>query len=224
MSGKLIIIESGTDASGKATQAELLYEYLKKDHMVVKVEFPNYKSDSSALVKMYLNGDFGETANSVDPYIASTFYAADRYASFMTEWKKYYDEGYIIISDRYVSSNMVHQASKLSGNEREKFLDWVDEFEYGLYKIPRPDLTIFLDVPLEVSEKLMANRKNKFTDKDEKDIHERDLAYLRATYENALYIANKYHWDKIKCVEDGMLRTAEDISDEIRAKVEKVVE
>ena len=156
MSGKLIIIESGTDASGKATQTELLYEYLKKDHKVVKVEFPNYKSDSSALVKMYLNGDFGETANSVDPYIASTFYAADRYASYKTEWEDFYLSGGIIIADRYTTSNMVHQASKMDDlEEREKFLEWLDEYEYGLYGLPSASVVFFLVVPVRLSEELM---------------------------------------------------------------------
>lgn len=222
MNGKLIIIESGSDASGKATQSEELLKKLTADgYNVRKVEYPNYKSESSTLVKMYLRGDFGKNADDVDAYIASTFFTADRYASFKTEWEEFYRSGGIVIADRYTTSNMVHQASKMEIEERDKYLDWLEDYEYNLFKIPRPDEVIFLNVPVDYSIKLMENRKNKFTGEDEKDIHESDKNYLRKTYENSLYIADKYKWKRVECVKDDQLRTIEDISDEIYEIVKK---
>lgn len=216
MKGKLIIIESGSDASGKATQTKKLFNRLEQDgYKVKKVEYPNYKSESSALVKMYLNGDFGKNAEDVDPYVASTFFAADRYASFKTEWEEFYNNGGIIIADRYTTSNMVHQASKMDENERDKFINWLFDYEFNLYKIPEPDCVVFLNVPIEYSKKLMENRKNKFTGEDKKDIHESDISYLSKSYENSLYIANKYNWSKINCIENENLRSIESIHEEI---------
>lgn len=216
MKGKLIIIESGSDASGKATQTKRLFERLSEENSNIrKVEYPNYDSESSALVKMYLRGDFGNNASDVDPYISSTFFAADRYASFKTEWEEFYNNGGIVIADRYTTSNMVHQASKMNEKDRDKYLDWLVDYEFNLYKIPEPDCVIFLDVPIEFSQKLMENRKNKITGEDKKDIHESDIEYLTKSYNNALYIANKYNWKKINCVKDGNLRSIDDIHDEI---------
>ena len=216
MKGKLIIIESGSDASGKATQTKRLFERLSEENSNIrKVEYPNYDSESSALVKMYLRGDFGKNASDVDPYISSTFFAADRYASFKTEWEEFYNNGGIVIADRYTTSNMVHQASKMDEKDRDKYLDWLVDYEFNLYKIPEPDCVIFLDVPIEFSQKLMENRKNKITGEDKKDIHESDIEYLTKSYNNALDIANKYNWKKINCVKDGTLRSIDDIHDEI---------
>ena len=224
MSGKLIIIESGSDASGKATQTKKLYERLLKDgYNVRKVEYPNYNSESSALVKMYLRGDFGKRANDVDPYIASTFFSADRYASFKTEWEEFYNNGGIVIADRYTTSNMVHQASKMDKEDRDKYLDWLVDYEFNLYKIPKPDCVIFLDVPIEFSQKLMENRKNKITGEDKKDIHESDVDYLTKSYNNSLYIADKYNWKKINCVENETLRSIEDIHEEIYKIVKETI-
>ena len=224
MKGKLIIIESGSDASGKATQTNKLFEKLSKENNNIrKVEYPNYDSESSSLVKMYLRGDFGKNPSDVDPYIASTFYAADRYASFKTEWEDFYNNGGIVIADRYTTSNMVHQASKMDEKDRDKYLDWLVDYEFNLYKIPKPDCVIFLDVPIDFSQKLMENRKNKITGEDKKDIHESDIEYLRKSYNNALYIANKYNWEKIDCVKDGKLRSIDDIHDEIYNIVKQII-
>lgn len=216
MNGRLIIIESGSDASGKATQTKKLYEKLLKDgYNVKKVEYPNYSSESSALVKMYLRGDFGDKPSDVDPYIASTFFAADRYASFKTQWEDFYNEGGIILADRYTTSNMVHQASKMDKEDRDKYLDWLFDFEFNMYKIPEPDCVIFLDVPVTFSKKLMENRKNKITGQSKKDIHESDIKYLEKSYNNSLDIVNKYNWNKIKCVENNNLRSIGSIHEEI---------
>ena len=220
MSGKLIIIE-GSDGSGKATQTKKLYDRLEENkYNIRKVEFPNYKSEASALVKMYLRGDFGKHAEDVDPYICSTFFAVDRYASFKTEWEEFYNNGGIIICDRYTTSNMIHQASKMEIEDRDKYLDWLNDLEFNLYKIPKPDCVIFLDVPVEMSQKLMKDRNNKITGESQKDIHESDFDYLKKSYENSLYIAQKYDWQRIDCIKDDKMRTIEDIHEEIYKIVE----
>ncbi|HHT62920.1 MAG: dTMP kinase [Bacillota bacterium] len=225
MKGKLIIIESGTDSSGKATQTRLLYEKLKEEgYPVKKVEFPNYQSPSSALVKMYLKGDFGQDPGEVDPYISSTFYAVDRYASYKTEWEDFYHRGGIILADRYTTSNMVHQGAKLKGKEKDKYLDWLWDLEFSIYKLPVPDGVIFLDMPIEFSILLMAERENKITGKREKDIHERNRDYLKSSYENSLYVADKYKWSKISCVDGKRLRTIEEIHDDVYEKVKLILD
>jgi dTMP kinase len=222
--GKLIVIESGSDASGKATQASRLFDRLTLDGFnAKKVEFPNYKSESSSLIKMYLNGDFGKSPEDVNPYVASTFYAVDRYASFKTEWGDYYKNGGVIIADRYTTSNMVHQASKMNDNDKGKFLDWLWDFEFNLFKLPVPDLTVFLDMPPDFSQKLMEERLNKYSGKQEKDIHERNKEYLVNSYNNALYVADRYNWTKITCVNDGVLRTIDDIHEDIYSVVRQVL-
>lgn len=220
MEGKLIIIESGSDSSGKATQSKLLFERLHADGLKVrKVEFPNYKSESSALVKMYLNGDFGKDPGDVDPYVASTFYSVDRYATFQTEWKEFYRNGGIIIADRYTTSNMVHQAAKLCGEEKDRFLDWLWNYEFKLFGLPVPDQVIFLNMPPEISLELMRERDNKFTGGSEKDIHEANEQYLRACYNNALYVCAKYGWSNVDCAQNGCPRSIGEIHEEIYSKV-----
>lgn len=220
--GKLIIIDSGSDASGKATQTKKIYERLLKEGYNIKhIEFPNYKSESSSLVKMYLRGDFGKNADDVDPYVASTFYAADRYASFKTEWEYFYNQGGIIIADRYTTSNMIHQGSKMDTWNRDAYLHWLEDYEFNIYKIPRPDEVIFLDVPIEYSTKLMENRKNKITGEDDKDIHENNLYYLSKCYKGSLQIADIHNWKKINCIKDDNLREIDDIHEEIYDFIKK---
>ncbi len=222
--GKLIIIESGSDASGKATQSDRLYQHLVGDgYMVRKVSYPNYDSDSSALVKMYLHGDFGKKPEDVSPYVASTFYAADRYASYKKEWEDFYLNGGIVIADRYTTSNMVHQAAKMNREEGEEFLKWLWDFEFHIYQLPVPDSVLFLDMPPEMSQQLMKDRANKITGAKEKDIHESNRAYLVQSYETSLYIADKYQWDKVQCVKNGNLRTIDDIHEEIYEKVKAIL-
>ena len=157
--GKLFVID-GTDGSGKQTQFQQLQESLLKDGIDYKVvSFPNYDSPSSALVQMYLSGEFGENAKEISPYIASTFYAADRYATFQTGYKKYYEDGGIILADRYTTANMVHQAGKIKDEkEREKFLNWLWDFEFNLYGLPVPNEVFFLNMPVEKSIELMKDR------------------------------------------------------------------
>lgn len=223
-SGKLIIIESGSDASGKATQTQKLYDRLiSEGYNVRKITFPDYESPACMPVKMYLNGDFGKKPEDVNAYVASTFYAIDRFASYKTNWKEFYDNGGIIISDRYTTSNMVHQAVKMDEGEREAYLGWLYDLEFKKYQLPIPDSVIFLDMPPEISQKLMKNRANKINGEQEKDIHESNKQYLINCYNNSLKIANKYDWRIVECSKDGKLRTIEEINDEIYKEFKKVI-
>lgn len=210
----LVVIE-GVDGSGKQTQTQLLYNKLIKTHNVRLLTFPVYDSESSALVKMYLGGKFGEKADDVNAYAASSFYAVDRIGSYLSDWAENYKSGDIILCDRYTTSNAVHQAAKLSGSDKDEYLDWLFDFEYRLLGLPKPDKVVFLNVPVKVSEKLMQSRNNKITGKTEKDIHEKDSKYLKNSYENAIYVAKKCGWTIVDCVKDGKLRSAENIGEEI---------
>lgn len=222
--GKLIVIE-GTDSSGKETQTRKLYERLEKEITNVrKLSFPNYKSPACEPVKMYLAGAFGDNALDINPYPVSTMFAIDRYASYKMEWEKFYQDGGIIVTDRYTTSNMIHQASKIESiDKKNEYLDWLEELEYSKMGIPRPDLIIFLNMPTETAAELMAQRKNKITGEDIKDIHEKDISYLKKSYENACNIAKKYNWLEIKCVENGRLKTIDEIGEEIFSVVKKIL-
>ncbi len=211
--GKLIVIE-GLDGSGKSTQLCKLFERLERDGRPVRsVSFPDYESDSSALVKMYLNGEFGSKPGDVNPYAASLFYAVDRYASYKSSWGEFYDNGGTVISGRYTTSNAVHQTSKLDENEWEGFTSWLFDLEYNKVSIPKPDVVIFLDMSPEVSQKLLSGRYS--GDESKKDIHERDVSYLCACRKAALFNAEKFGWRIIRCDENGEARSIEDISDDI---------
>ena len=222
--GKLFVID-GTDGSGKQTQFQKLQERLDKEGIEYKtVSFPNYDSPSSSLVKMYLSGEFGENAKDVSPYIASTFYAADRYATYKKDLEEYYNNGGLILADRYTTANMVHQAGKISDEkEREKFLDWLWDFEFNLYGLPVPTEAFFLNMPPEYAFKLMENRKNKFTHEDKKDIHERDKNHIIDSYNAACSLVDKYNWYEVKCVKEDKLRTIEDIHEEIYKEIYKEI-
>lgn len=219
--GKVIVIE-GLDGSGKATQTERLYELLSaRGVQVRRVSFPDYDSPSSALVKMYLNGEFGSDPGDVNGYAAAAFYAVDRYASFKKDWGKAYDDGAVILCDRYATSNAVYQMTKVPQCEREEYLRWLEELEYGRLGIPRPDLVIYLDVPTDISQSLMSRRYD--GDESKKDLHERNLAYLAQCGESARYSAMKLNWNVISCVRDGKMRSIDDISAEIAKLTDKLI-
>lgn len=220
--GRLFVID-GTDGSGKQTQFERLKERLTKEGIEYEViSFPNYDSPSSSLVKMYLSGEFGKDAKKVSPYIASTFYAADRYATFQTGYQDYYEKGGIILADRYTTANMVHQAGKIEDKEeRKKFLDWLWDFEFNLYGLPVPTEVFFLNMPVEKSIELMKNRENKFTHDTQKDIHESDKNHLIDSYHAACDVAKDYNWYEVQCVEDNQIRSIEDIHEEIYQEIKK---
>ncbi len=216
----LIVIE-GLDGSGKGTQSSMLEEYAKKHGGALKITFPDYESPSSALVKMYLGGDFGKDAGSVNAYAASSFYAVDRFASYQTKWKEAYLSGTTIIADRYVTANMVYQLSKLPETEWDAFIQWLEDFEYGKLGLPKPDRVLYLDVPPEVSQELL--QKRYAGDLSKKDIHEKDLAFLLHCRECALYAAKKLNWTVLSCASDNNLRTIEDIHHEILTELEALL-
>ena len=219
--GKIIVIE-GTDSSGKETQTKLLYERIKKiNEKTIKISFPNYDSPACEPVKMYLAGSFGTDAVKVNPYPVSTMYAIDRYASYKQDWGKSYEEGYIIVTDRYVTSNMIHQASKIqSEEEKEEYLKWLIDLEYKKNQIPEPDIVIFLKMPIDKAKELMANRNNKIDGSMKKDIHE---DYLKKSYKNATKISQKFNWYEVECVENNRIKSIEEINDEIFKKIEKLI-
>ena len=224
--GKLIIIE-GTDGSGKQTQTELIYNKLTLllgIEKIKKLSFPNYESKSSEPVKMYLSGEFGKNVEDVNAYAASILYSVDRFASFKTEWENFYNGGGVIISDRYTTSNMIHQASKIKDDsEREKYLKWLIDLEWNKIAIPKPDLVLFLDVPFEISQRLIEERKNKITGDNKKDIHENNTEYLKNSYNIAKNLSKKYNWNVISCVENDKLKSIEDINNEIMNEIKKIL-
>ena len=211
MKGKLIVIE-GLDGSGKSTQIEYLKNKLSGRN-VHQIKLPDYDSDSSALVKMYLRGDFGKKPEDVNAYAASAFYAVDRFANYKMKWKEFYDNGEIIISDRYTTSNAYHQATKIPKDDRAEFFYWLEDFEYGLLGIPEPNAVIYLDMPIEISQKMMSERYH--GDETKKDIHESNLDYLYKCRDAALDAAEKMGWYVVKCNDGDEPRTIESIGDEI---------
>ena len=215
--GKLIVIE-GTDGSGKSTQFRLLTEAVEQaGYEFRKLVFPQYKEESSALIRMYLGGEFGEKPSDVNAYAASAFYAVDRYASYKKVWGQWYEEGGLVLSDRYTTSNAVHQASKEPEGGRAEFLRWLYEFEYDKLGLPRPDLTIYLDVPTAYTEQLM--RAREAATGTSADIHEQDLGYLATCREMGRTAAEYYGWTVIHCVRDGKMRSIEEIHEEILGRV-----
>ena len=221
--GKLVVIE-GSDGSGKATQTKLLFEYLKEQGRNVRmVSYPDYDSPSSSLVKMYLGSEFGQDPYSVNAYVTSAFFAVDRFASYLKNWKSFYESSKdaIVICDRYVTSNMLHQTSKLESlAEKERFLEWEYDFEFVKGGLPVPDLVFFLDVPPDTAFRLMRDRENKITHKSEKDIHESNKDFLVKSYENSILVGKKYGWRNIRCCDDeGNMESMEVIHGRIREAI-----
>lgn len=213
MNGRLITVE-GLDGSGKATQTQLLCDELSRRGIrLCRVSFPNYAEESSAPVKMYLGGRFGKKPEDVNAYAASSFYAVDRFASFAMHWKREYQGGALVVADRYTTSNIVYQLPKLPREEWEEFLAWIQDYEYGKLGLPRPDLTIYLDLPPELSQKLLDKRYH--GDSGKKDIHEINIAYLASCRESAAYAARRLAWRTVSCSDAGGLRKMESIHREI---------
>ena len=211
MSHHLIVIE-GTDGSGKSTQAQLTCEALQAAGVDFKrLTFPRYQDDSSMLVRMYLRGDFGSHPEDVNPYAASTFYAADRYASYMTDWKSDWEAQRVIFCDRYTTSNAVHQSSKLPEDQLADFTKWLFDYEYHLLGIPAPTCVIFLDMPPEVSFRMLQKRQG-----ESGDIHELDHEYLIRCHDRALSVCEQYGWHRVCCAENGEIRPIEDINRDIQ--------
>ena len=221
MTAKKRIVIEGLDGSGKATQAKRLTEALAEKGIPVReVSFPDYGSDSSALVRMYLSGQFGTDPQDVNAYAASSFFAVDRFASYKKDWCRDYARG-VVIADRYTTSNAVHQCSKLPKEQWDDFLNWLFDFEYKKLGIPAPDRVIYLNVDPAVSQALMTARYS--GDENKKDIHERDIAYLRHSREAAAYCAEKLGWETVDCCRDGQMRSIEDIHKDVMKLLENSI-
>ena len=222
MSGKMIVFE-GTDGSGKSTQFELLCDRVNREGKSFRqLVFPRYDQPSSALIRMYLGGEFGKNPGDVNPYAASAFYAVDRYASLKQDWGDYYQEGGLILTDRYTTSNAVHQGAKCSPEERPDFLRWLDDFEHNKLGLPRADLVLYLDMPTEKSIELLRSREASTHTKA--DIHELDTGYLALCRKSALQAAEILGWTVIPCVnERGELRTIEEIHQQLWALVQPML-
>lgn len=211
--GKLIVLE-GIDGSGKSSQYRRLCARMEKDKIAYNhIVFPRYDKDSSALIRMYLGGHFGQKPSDVNPYAASTFYAVDRFASYRDDWGKIYEQGGIIISDRYTTSNAVHQGCKLPDDELPGFFSWLADLEYNKMELPEPDLVIYLDVDIETSLRRMKQRQRGTNTKA--DIHERDVKYLERCLHTADMAARHYGWKRIDFMKDGLEREADEKNDEI---------
>ena len=220
--GKLIVIE-GTDGSGKSTQFKLLTSRLEAENRAFqKLVFPQYSEPSSALIRMYLGGEFGSSPSDVNAYAASAFYAVDRYASYKKVWGEWYENGGLVVSDRYTTSNAVHQASKEEGQAQKDFLQWLSDFEYSKLGLPCPDLILYLDVPTDFTETMM--RRREADTNTHADIHEQDLSYLATCRRTGRAAAEYYGWTVIDCVRDGAMRSIEDIHEEIYRHVAACLE
>ncbi|MEE0128488.1 MAG: thymidylate kinase [Eubacterium sp.] len=216
---KLIVIE-GLDGSGKSTQLELLISALEKDgKRVRKIKLPDYESPSSTLVKMYLGGEFGKDPNAVNAYAAGAFYAVDRYASFTLDWKTDYESDKIIVADRYATSNSIYQTEKIAEADWDSYLDWSEDFEYNKLGIPKPDAVIYLDMPVDISQKLMTGRYG--GNESKKDVHEADVAFLEKCRKSALYAASRQGWHIVECSNGKEPYSIEKIHNEIMKIVDE---
>lgn len=219
--GKLIVID-GLDGCGKSTQLKLAEKkLLSMGHKIKTISFPDYESSSSAIIKMYLGGEFSSDPNDVNAYAASSFYAVDRYASYMKFWKEDYENGCIVIAARYISSNALHQMSKLSEDKWDEYLKWLYDYECNKLGIPKEDKVIFLDMPIECSQKLLSKRYNE--NENKKDIHESHIDYLENCRKSAYYAAKKLSWSIVECSENGEPIDAEIISDKIINIIKKSI-
>lgn len=220
--GKLIVLE-GIDGSGKSSQYKLLCDRMKSDGIDYNhIVFPRYWEPSCALINLYLQGKFGSNPNDVNAYTASTFYAVDRFASYRDDWGEKYENGALIISDRYTSSNAVHQGSKLPESELPAFFTWLADLEYDKMELPKPDLVIYLDVDIETSLARMKRRRDATDTKA--DIHERNVDYLVRCLRTADIAADYFGWTRIKQKIGDVERSMEDINDEIYAAVRTVLD
>jgi len=211
--GKLIVFE-GIDGSGKSTQFKLICNRLSAEGFEFKrLVFPRYDEESSALIKMYLSGDFGNDPDSVNAYAASSFYAVDRYASFVQDWRDFYEAGGFILTDRYTTSNALHQGAKVASGQREQFFNWLYEYEFNLLGLPPPDLVIFMNIEADFAAKRLRHRQTETS--TDADIHENDIKYLQNCAGSGKQAAALYKWLTIECVTNGVERDINDIHSEI---------
>ncbi|MBQ6546525.1 MAG: deoxynucleoside kinase [Bacilli bacterium] len=213
MKGKLIVIEGACDGIGKTTQFELLKKRLGNDYSIVSHHFPTYNTDQGLLVENYLKGKYGNISD-VSPYFVNSLYAVDRAVTWITELKKVYESGGIVLLDRYTTSSLIYQTAMIDDlDERKKFIDYVVDFEYEKMGIQKPDNVIFLYASFDLVTDMRKNR----TDNDgvQNDIHEKDIDFMRKVYDNAMFVADYLGWNMIKCDIDDKMRAIEDIHEEI---------
>ena len=220
--GKLIVLE-GIDGSGKSTNYKLLCDRLTENgvdyHSIV---FPRYDQESSALIRMYLNGEFGSKPDDVNAYTASTFFSVDRFASYKSDWGALYEKGAVIMADRYTTSNAVHQGAKMDKNELAEYFDWLYDLEFDKMKLPKPDLVLYLDVDIDMS--LSRMRKREAQTNTNADIHEKDINYLKRCLETAQIACEHFGWIKIPCRDmDGRERTIQEVHEDIFRHVREII-
>lgn len=217
MDNKLIVIE-GLDGCGKSTQLELLKQNFPQCRFIT---FPYYQTPSGQIITEYLKGNYCEKDINVSAYTASSFYAVDRYTSFKTDWEKDWDRGTPLISARYVSSNAIYQMAKLPKADWNEFLNWLYDLEFKKFKLPVPAKTIFLDMPIEVSQKLLLKRYN--GDEQQKDVHERNIDFMNKCREAALYVADKQNWTMISCSDNGQPLDIDTIHQELIEQIKETL-
>lgn len=221
MRGKLIVFE-GTDGSGKATQAGMMAQRLKAEGIFLReIDFPRYGNPFAEPARLYLAGVLGDHPGDVNAYAASTLFAVDRFASYKEDWGKDYEDGAVILANRYTTSNAVHQASKLAPEERDEFVAWLFDLEYRRLGLPEPDLVIYLDMPTDLSESMLRHREA--ATGTAADIHERDDDYLRRCRACAREIAEEQGWHCISCARRGRVRTVDDIHEEAWSLVKQMI-
>ena len=219
--GKLIVFE-GIDGSGKSAHYRRVCQRLEADGIDYNhIVFPRYDKESSALLRMYLNGEFGSNPSGVTAYIASTFYAVDRVAAYRTDWGEAYNAGGFVLSDRYTTSNAVHQGAKLKNEELDDFFEWLYDFEYVKMELPKPDLVIYLGVDLETSLARMKHRQEKTN--TSADIHEKDVRYLENCLRVADRAADHYGWLRIPFMKDGIEREIDEKHEEIYSIIKETI-
>lgn len=217
MTAKLIAIE-GLDGSGKETQSALLRAALEARGVAVDgVAFPRYGEASAALVEDYLHGGFGERAEDVNAYAASSFFAMDRLVSYLKEWRERYEAAEVFVADRYVTSNAIHQCSKLPESAWESFTSWLFDYEHARLGLPRADAVVYLRLDLATSQRLLARRYG--GDASKRDVHERDLAYLERSRQAAEWCCERFGWTAVECVRAGELRERADVHAEIMERL-----
>ena len=215
--GKLIVFE-GIDGSGKSTQFELMCERLSREnHEFKRLVFPRYDEPSSALIKMYLSGEFGDNPDSVNAYAASSFYAVDRYASFIQDWREYYESGGLILTDRYTTSNALHQGAKVAAGQREGFFKWLYDYEFSLFGLPVPDLVVFMDIDANFALTRLERRQTETG--TNADIHENDITYLNNCAESGSQAASLFGWHRVSCVNGDAERDMNEMHNEIYLKL-----
>lgn len=221
--GKLIVIEGSCDGVGKSTQYKLLIDRLieDKENVIVTHHFPSYGTYQGRPVEEYLKGNYGKISD-LSPYFVNSLYAQDRAITWITGLKDEYEKGSIIVLDRYTTSSLIYQSSVIDNlEEREKFIDYVYDYEYNKLGIAKPDLVIFLHAPFEVAQELKRRRKN--NDGVENDIHERDFSFMKRVSDNSINIAKKFSWDFIECAENEKMRSVEDIHEDVYKLVKKKI-